>query len=126
MYAMMYIVEVDCGEWEGKLIINYDERPQELRRSEVSGVFAGGCVVGGEGSRFRAKAHTHTEGKFNGWVCFLSPKRLACRELVLHELAHVLTTEGHTDNWRKKLIEIGGTIDEVPGLLKSYHKRKRK
>lgn len=92
---------------------------------EVMGVFTGGCVERGEGSRFRAKAHAHTDGDHAGWICFLSWKRLSSRELMLHEIAHVLTGAGHTDKWRERLLQIGGTLDEVPGLLKSYHKRTR-
>lgn len=92
---------------------------------EVCGVFVGGCVERGEGSRFRAKAHSHTTGDHAGWICFLSAKRLLCRELFLHEIAHVLTGEGHTDKWRERLLQIGGTLEEVPGILKSYKKRAR-
>jgi len=95
---------------------------------EVKGVFVGGCYLRGEGSRFHAKAHTHP----NGWICILSAKRLACKELLLHELAHALTNMGHNDKWRAKVIELGGTIDEVPELngkgliLRSYHKKLKK
>ena len=93
---------------------------------EVAGIFAGGCVERGEGSRFRAKAHSHTTGKFTGWICFLSAKRLTNLELMLHEIAHVLTGEGHTDKWRERLLQIGGTLDAVPGILRSYHKKTRR
>lgn len=98
--------------------------PTDLQRPEVRGVFVGGCVARGDGSRFRAKAHAHTDD-WKGWICFLSPKRLHDRMVVLHELAHVLSGEGHTDKWRRVLLEIGGTLDPVPGLMKSYQKRKR-
>lgn len=105
----------------------YKMWPDDLRRfpREVAGVFAGGCVARGVGSRFRAKAHAHTSGKRFGWLCFLSAKRLAARELVIHELAHLLAGKGHDDRWRAKVLELGGTIDEVPGLLRSYRKRAR-
>jgi hypothetical protein len=83
-------------------------------------IFVGGCVKRGEGSRFRSKAHAHI---YENWICFLSEKRLASKELCLHEIAHILTKSRHTDKWRKKLLQIGGTLDEVPGILKSYHKK---
>lgn len=86
---------------------------------ELKGVFVGGCYKRGEGSRFRAKAHTHYK---EGRICILSPARLAEKMLLLHELAHVLAPGGHDDKWRAKLLEIGGTLDEVPGLLRSYRK----
>lgn len=92
---------------------------------EVKKVFVGGCYLRGEGSRFHAKAHTHP----NGTICILSAKRLESRELLLHEAAHAITGMGHNDKWRAKLLEIGGTLDEVKEangkgmILKSYHKR---
>jgi hypothetical protein len=94
-----------------------------LKFPEVAGIFVGGCIRRGEGSRFRAKAHAHTDNPHMGWICVLSAKRLTCRELMLHEAAHAITGLGHVEAWRKKLIEIGGTLDEVPGILKSYHKK---
>ncbi len=98
---------------------------EERIAGHVRGVFVGGCVERGEGSRFRAKAHAHTRGEFRGWICVLSGKRLACRELLLHEAAHLIAGCGHTDKWRKVLLEIGGTLDPVGTILKSYHKRTR-
>ncbi len=86
-------------------------------------VFVGGCRRRGEGSRFRAKAHAHSDEKV---ICYLSTKWLECKELALHELAHIMTSKEHSDKWRAKLLEIGGTLDEVPGILRSYHKRPRK
>lgn len=105
--------------------LGYDQRPEWLKVPEVKGVFEGGCVSRGEGSRFRAKAHSHIKKKdpYYGWICYLSFKRLIHEELALHELAHILTSQGHTDKWRKKLLEIGGTLDPVPGLLRSYRKK---
>jgi hypothetical protein len=90
-----------------------DHWPIELQRPEVKGVFVGGCVARGDGSRFRAKAHAHSRGEHAGWICFLSAKRLECRELILHELAHILTGEGHTDKWRRELLRLGGTLNLV-------------
>jgi len=100
--------------------------PAELKHPEMKGVFVGGCVSRGVGSRFRAKAHAHTSGDHQGWICFLSAKRLTCRMLCLHELAHIVTKEGHTKRWRDYLVQIGGTLDPVEGILKSYHPRPRK
>lgn len=101
------------------------DHPILSKWAEVKGVFVYGCVARGEGSRFRAKAHSHSDGDYRGWVCYLSAKWLGSRELALHELAHILTGHGHTNGWRRKLLLIGGTLDEVPGILRSYHKRPR-
>lgn len=99
--------------------------PKELDHPLVKGVFANGCVERGDGSRFRRKAHSHIKGKFEGWICFLSAKRLSEKMLILHELAHIISKQGHTDKFRKILLEIGGTIDPVPGLMGSCHKKIR-
>lgn len=89
------------------------EWPEELKHPEVKGVFVGGCVERGVGSRFRRKAHAHTHGEHRGWICYLSEKRLKSKLLNLHELAHIVTREGHTKRWREYLLQIGGTLDEV-------------
>lgn len=88
----------------------------------VAGVYVGGCVSGAKS--FRAKAHAHTEQENGGWICFLSAKRLADDALVIHELAHVLTGQGHTDGWRKMVVALGGTLSETDSLM-DYHKRGR-
>jgi hypothetical protein len=99
--------------------------PPELDHPEVRGVFIGGCVERGVGSRMRAEAHAHTAGSQRGWICILSAKRLACRELLLHERAHVVTRQGHGPRWRAYLLQIGGTLDAVPGIMRSYHPKPR-
>lgn len=84
--------------------------------------FIGGCYRRGIGSRFRAKAHAHAADRV---ICFLSDKWIDRPELLIHELAHILTNAGHVDKWRAKVLELGGTVQEVPGLLRSYEKRPR-
>jgi hypothetical protein len=81
---------------------------------EVKGIYVGGCVQRGEGSSFRAQAHAHTDSNwiYPGWICVRSAKRLytsngGASQLMLHELAHILTGEGHTDKWRAKAKELG-------------------
>lgn len=85
--------------------------PEVLRRPEVAGVFIGGCVARGLGSSFRAQAHAHTSGEHLGWICIRGWRRLYQRQLLLHELAHVITRQGHTDRWRNCLRELGGRVE---------------
>lgn len=97
--------------------------PEDLRRPEVKGVAVGGCA------RTKKRlgsyhAHAHTSGEWRGWICFRSPTMLAQKETRLHELAHVVTREGHTRRWREYLLQIGGTLDAVNGA-RDYHPRKR-
>ncbi len=95
-----------------------------LKFPEVKGIFVGGCIDRGEGSSFRAKAHSHTTGTNKGWICVRAHRRINDRMLMLHEAAHIITGLGHVDKWRMKLIEIGGTLDETESL-KSYQKKSR-
>jgi hypothetical protein len=79
----------------------------------LKGVFLGGCVERGDGSSFRARAHTHIEDQWKGWICVRGRKRLMTRtgkpsNLMWHELAHAITGQGHTDVFRAKLRELGG------------------
>lgn len=88
------------------------EWPEWLQSDFLKGVYVGGCVSRGKGSSFRATAHAHAHTPTHrGWICFRSDKGLLDRETGLHELAHIITGEGHTKNFRETLEELGGTID---------------
>jgi len=81
--------------------------PPEVR------VFIGGCSDRGVGSRFRAQGHTHVD---KPWICVLSPRRIYLgesdrpRRLMMHELAHHLSGQGHTDKWRAVMRDLGQPI----------------
>lgn len=84
----------------------------------VVGIFLGGCVERGVGRISdrplicQESAHAHINGPYVGWVCFQMPSDLNNKHLRMHELAHILTGQGHTDAWRRKMIELGQTIPE--------------
>jgi len=99
------------------------EWPTYITSWALKGIFVGGCVARGDGSSFRAKAHAHTTGAYTGWLCFRTRRRVASRALVLHELAHLVTGQGHTNAWRRTVLRLGGTLDAIPGLLRSYQAR---
>ena len=78
------------------------------------GIYVGGCVERGEGSSFRAIAHAHTDKRdlYHNWICVRSGKRLYTgsgkpSQIMLHELAHILSGHGHTDKWRAMAREVG-------------------
>lgn len=93
----------------------------------VKGIFLGGCIERGiariSDKVFCEDAHAHTHGSRAGWICFQLPEYFRSPEshhLRMHELAHIMTGEGHTDGWRKALEALG---EEVPPR---YHHRRRK
>jgi|ERR1700722_3631092 len=87
-------------------------------RSEVSGVYVGGCIIGHDARFWRtednkhvALAHSHIKGKHTGWICVPYKTRLRSKELMLHELAHLIVgRKGHGKMWRKTVKEVGGTL----------------
>jgi hypothetical protein len=107
-------------------VVHPADWPADLQRPEVRGLFLGGCVGKGLSTRhLRGSAHAHTGGEYDGWICFRSPMHLDSRHVRLHELAHILTRQGHTRRWRACLLAIGGSLDELPGFSRSYHPRAR-
>lgn len=99
---------------------------------KVKGIFVGGCVTRGEGSSFRAQAHSHTRTTdiWGGWICVRSIKRVFMADgirpsnLILHELAHHLAGDSHwhDDTWMMIIHELGGQIDKQYKNTKNYKK----
>lgn len=93
-------------------ILPQEEWPAILHEHySVAGVAIGGCVDGNHWFRKLAHAHTGRRDKYRGWICFLSPRRLAEPRLLIHELAHILTGQGHTDTWRRMVLQLGGKLE---------------
>lgn len=100
-------------------VVPCDKWPETIRgRTEVAGLFVGGCVDRGVGSSFRATAHAHTSGSNVGWICVRGWRRIYQKLIMLHELAHIITGHGHTDKWRACLRALGGKV--------AAHNQKRK
>ena len=78
---------------------------------QCRGIFVGGCVVRGEGSSFRAQAHSHNHpiDPHFGWLCVRSLKRVydakgEFSRLIWHEYAHLLAPKhSHDDAWRLQM-----------------------
>ena len=93
-------------------------------------VFIGGCVKRGEGSSFRASAHAHIADKdeHKGTICVRSKNPDALRltdgtptNLMKHEYAHILVSEGHTKKYWTMLSQLGGYMER-----ESYFGHKKK
>jgi hypothetical protein len=99
----------------------------EVFKSGFRGVFYGGCIARSihgmkEGTSFRHKAHAHIvryrSGKlkgqltpYGGWICFRGAKRLNQKSIMMHELAHIITNEGHSKKFYQCVRRMGGRID---------------
>lgn len=88
----------------------HEEWPADLQRPEVRGVYLYGCVERGPASNIARSAHAHTSGPYRRWICFKGKPPMENRETILHELAHVISGEGHTKRFRAVLVELGGTL----------------
>lgn len=79
-------------------------------------IATGGCVASPPRPWRKTLAHAHTSHKGmgpQGWICFRYAHHVLLRptptseavephlpsDILLHELAHVITDEGHTTNW---------------------------
>jgi len=105
---------------------------EKYKEQGYKGTFIGGCVVKGEGSRFRARAHAHCFHGYPhfGWICVLSSnlnKRVRdsktgkLKNTMWHELSHILCpNHSHDDAWRKVAKSFGVRLG------KKYKKKRRK
>jgi hypothetical protein len=104
---------------------------------QIKGISVGSCVCKVYDSHDIGKtdhAHAHLkprleserkEGPWAGWLCVRSLTALNNKPLMLHELAHLLTNEGHNDKWRRKLLKIGGTLKATGGRYPMFSYKKR-
>lgn len=98
---------------------------------ELKGLCVGGCIVTGKWSKgrrikkadgsylknkkgivvreFPAVAHAHTQGQFKGYICFSDIENFLNEKTGKHELAHIITSEGHTKKWAEKYVELIST-----------------
>lgn len=79
------------------------------KQRKLKGIFVRGCIERGTGSSFRRRAHAHIvkSDPYRGWICVRAEWRLSEEQLMLHELAHILTNQGHTDKWRETAESLG-------------------
>ena len=89
----------------------------EVFKAGFRGIFVGGCIERKEGSSFRAMAHAHwvrnKKGElmpYGGWICIRSAKRAKQKNLLIHEVAHIITGEGHSRKFYECVRRLGGSI----------------
>lgn len=100
---------------------------------EFQGVFYGECI-GHEipSQETVGHAHTNPDDPNYGWICISRKTLTKDKQLLRHELAHILAPAGgHDDAWRKMVIKLGGHLDEYtfkydkrrPGIdIPCFHK----
>ena len=95
------------------MILDRSEYPKFLLDfPQLKGISYDGCVANWREPGY-VLAHTHpVDDEFHGWLCFRNKMLLKDHQLIKHELAHLLTGHGHDDVWRKKLIQLGGHIEQ--------------
>jgi hypothetical protein len=76
----------------------------EIASERLKGIFLGGCVLSGR------SFCTHREHAHFGWICLRSPGLIHDCGLIVHELAHVLTGDGHTDAWWSRCADLARRI----------------
>lgn len=102
--------------------------PEWLKHPAVRGVYVGGCPVYSDfETKPRVMAHAHRPSKElePGIICFRNKQILNAKYIGLHELAHIISDDGHTDKWRRCLINLGGTLEPMK-YSRSYVKKLKK
>ena len=89
----------------------------------VAGVSLGGCCDAFGTDRIgamRRSAHAHTSPRstWRGWICFKSGKPERVRTatgkpttLLIHEVGHIVTWDGHTARWRAAVSKLGAPAE---------------
>ena len=118
------------------MLLPLNKYPEFLKpfKDAIRGVQVGECVETGKPLDLDEFGHAHIGLAYQGHICVSSKYYLRSKAVILHEVAHVLTLEVHTDRWRRTLLEIGGSLDEQvvhrngsgAKMLASYKKKKRK
>lgn len=99
--------------------------PEYLQNfEELKGIFVNYCGCGyGFDVDPPTLAHTHND---IGWMCVPRSRYLLSELLMMHEMAHILTNSGHNKKWRRKVLQLGGTLDSFQvsdgRWVRPYHK----
>jgi hypothetical protein len=118
-----------------KLILkNRKDFPKCVRQfSELKGICVGECIdktYAFNPDPMREAGHCHIVGSFEGWICLTRKFQLKEKYTLLHELAHIIThnrygfqIKSHGKEWKKVVVEIGGTYKAYVCL--GYGKKRR-
>jgi hypothetical protein len=99
-----------------------------LPYSEVKEIWVNGCKDGDDDwitPTHYTNAHTHTWATFRGGVICMPHRFLTrSRDLMLHELAHVLVGchHKHDEIWENKFLQLGGTNHPIWRKLDPWRK----
>lgn len=90
---------------------------------EFKGACIHECIGGNHLPRFvLAESHVYPKDAFRGWICFKNLFCLLDKQLLIHEMSHVLTdyNQGHSDAWRAKVLELGGHLNSYLFQVGTY------
>lgn len=104
------------------------EWPLILQHPKVKSISVGGCPCPDDclkpmfirGKKYLPMAIAHDD---IGHISFINKRVMNIKYIQIHELAHILTKEGHTDKWRNTVLELGGTLKKMK-YAKSYEKKR--
>ena len=110
---------------------------QGLRAARLAGISVGGCARAIGTARpgaFRRQAHAHVSPRdpLRGWICLLSGKagRLVTptgrpTTLLVHEYAHLVSSDGHGPRWQRAVALLGAPA-EAKRVARRAESRPRK
>ena len=108
------------------IILDRNKFPKCIQQFDcVKGICIGDCIDTSDPGSVDGDSPCHAhcgEDDHLGWICLRYKYQLRERYTLLHETAHLLTTDypWHGKEWRAMVKKIGGTYKSYPSLGKDF------